>query len=116
MRPTASWMTEIDQIILDYMYDVGREHDHRVLQPPATVWLNLHDELELINKSSSTVRRRLKTLTDKNLLEEADKQGTYYRLTKDGIRYVEGRMDRDELEEIGMDASDDADDLEDPDD
>lgn len=90
-------MTEIDTAVLDYLYDIGHEHGYTVVQPPKTVWFNLVHELEVIDRSPATVRRRMKTLDEEGLLEKIDADGTYYRLSEKGIRYVEGDVSRDEL-------------------
>ncbi len=91
-------MTEIDDVILDYLFDIGREHDHRIVQPPKTVWFNLTEELEVIDRSPATVRRRMKELADRGLLEQIEVKGTYYRLSELGVRYVEGELSRDDLQ------------------
>lgn len=90
-------MTEIDDVILDYLYDIGLEHGHAIVQPPKTVWFNLTEELEVIDRSPATLRRRMKTLADEGLLEQIEAKGTYYRISDKGIRYVEGDISRDDL-------------------
>lgn len=97
MRPRVPWMTEIDDVILDYLYDIGTKHEHQVVQPPKTVWWNLVEELEMIDRSPTTVRRRMQKLTEEGLLEQIEAKGTYYRLTDLGVRYVEGDVTLDEL-------------------
>ena len=90
-------MTEIDDVILDYLYDIGTEHEFVIVQPPKTVWYNLVEELMVIDRSPATVRRRMKKLAEEGLLEQIDADGTYYRITDLGVRYVNGEVSRDEL-------------------
>lgn len=90
-------MTEIDDVILDYLYDIGTEHEYQIVQPPKAVWHNLTNELEVIDRSPATVRRRMQKLADEGLLEKIEAKGTYYRITGLGVRYVEGNVSRDEL-------------------
>lgn len=99
MRPRVPWMTEIDDVILEYLYDIGVEHEFVIVQPPKTVWRNLVEELAVIDRSPATVRRRMQTLAENGLLEQLDADGTYYRISTLGIRYVEDDVTRAELTE-----------------
>lgn len=101
MRPRVSWMTEIDDVILEYLHGIGEPYGYEIVQPPKTVWHNLVNELEVIDRSPATVRRRMQTLEDMGLLERPDVGGTYYRLTDKGRRYVEGDIT---LSELGPDS------------
>ena len=97
MRPRVPWMTEIDDVILEYLHDIGAEHDFAIVQPPKTVWYNLVEELKVIDRSPATVRRRMNKLGEEGLLEEIDADGTYYRISELGVRYVRDEVERDEL-------------------
>ncbi|WP_337653186.1 winged-helix domain-containing protein [Halomontanus rarus] len=92
-------MSEIDDVILEYFFDTGRKHDFQTVLPPKTIWYNLTNVLEVIDRSPATVRRRMQKLDEMGLLEQLETTGTYYRITEKGVRYVEGDLTREELSE-----------------
>ncbi|SNZ06096.1 hypothetical protein SAMN06269185_1046 [Natronoarchaeum philippinense] len=93
-------MTEADVAILEFFYELGDVDDDRVVLPPGTVYENLVEQLGVLQKSKSTISRRMKKLSEEDLLEKIpDTRGTYYRITDVGVDYLEGNVDADDLEE-----------------
>uniref|UniRef100_A0A7D5GW71 Phage repressor protein n=2 Tax=Natrinema halophilum TaxID=1699371 RepID=A0A7D5GW71_9EURY len=64
--------------------------------PPRVILFNLEYE-ERASPHRSTVKRRLKRLTDHELTEKVDDSG-YYILTDKGRSWVEGDLDNRDLE------------------
>lgn len=85
--PTASWFHEADKSLL-YFY--GGHIDGPFLCPPTPV-------AENISIHETHARNRVRTLTEAGMLEQ---QNTSYRITSLGRRYVEGRVDKAELESL----------------
>lgn len=87
MLPTASWFHAADRSLLRFY----GEHDAGpFLCPAGAAALN-------VSISRDHARRRTKVLTAAGLLE---RQGTNYRITDLGLRYVRGEMSKDELEAL----------------
>lgn len=99
MRPRVPWMNETDDSILEYLAQLEIGGGNRVTQSPTAVWVNLAQEFDVLDKSQSTVSRRMKRLEQMDLLEKTDEKRAYYRITDKGIRYVNGEISREELPE-----------------
>ena len=100
MIPNVDGLVAADIAILMFY----GEHRWRIMAPPATVAANTP-------VSQSHANRRCQELTDAGLLVLADDRG-YYRITDLGLRYLNGAVSRDELEEHLNQLSDDEDDEE----
>lgn len=90
-------MNEVDDSILEFLSQLEVDGGHYVTQSPTAVWVNLADELDILDKSQSTVARRMQRLEKMDLLEKTDENRAYYRITEMGVRYVKGDISRDEL-------------------
>ncbi|QLG51186.2 ArsR family transcriptional regulator [Natrinema halophilum] len=88
MQP--SWWSKYDGPILEMLYESGKA------LPPRVILFNLEYE-ERASPHRSTVKRRLKRLTDHELTEKVDDSG-YYILTDKGRSWVEGDLDNRDLE------------------
>ncbi len=86
MRPLVSWMTKSDPAILELFEESG------LTMPPAVVSYNLD------GVSHVTVKRRLRELEKRDLLEKAQDKRGYYRITDRGLAYLSGEVDADDLE------------------
>lgn len=86
MRPLVSWMTKSDPTILELFEESG------LTMPPAVVSYNLD------GVSHVTVKRRLRELEKRDLLEKSQDKRGYYRITDRGRAYLSGDVDADELE------------------
>lgn len=90
-------MNETDDSILEYLAQLEIDGGEYVTQSPTAVWVNLHDQFDILDKSQSTVARRMGHLEEMELLEKTDETRAYYRITEKGLRYLEGDISRDEL-------------------
>lgn len=98
MRPRVSWMTEGHQVILEFLDSLGDINGNRVIVRSGTVYGNVVLEMDLLDKSQSTVSRNLRELVNADLVEQVKQgRGTYYRITDKGIAYLDGDLDADEL-------------------
>ncbi|WP_262176974.1 transcriptional regulator [Haloarcula laminariae] len=86
-------MNEVDDAVLEFF----EAQDEGVALPPTVVWYNLHDLLEVIDKSRDTVARRMRKLTERELLEKVSEERGYYQLTHKGRRYLSGDIEPEEL-------------------
>jgi len=87
-------MNEKDDVILEYLRDVG------VAEPLSVIFWNLEDSYD-IGFSIHTLRRRLLRMVETGLIEIPrggdSEDTTYYRITPDGISYLEGELRPDAL-------------------
>ena len=90
-------MTEVDDAILELLAELGAPGGTRIALPPSPIWRHLVAELETIEKSPSTISRRLKQLSARGLVEVRDEEGAYYALTEKGDAYLSGKVDAAEL-------------------
>jgi hypothetical protein len=93
MRPRVAGMNEVDDSILEFF----ASQDESLVLSPALVWYNLHDQLNLIDKSHETVARRMRKLSKRGLLEKVDDGKGYYSLTQKGRDYLVGDVEADDL-------------------
>jgi len=95
-RERAYWMNSKDDTILEYLREVG------VAEPLSVIFWNLEDSYE-IGFSIHTLRRRLLRLVETGLVEIPrggdSEDTTYYRITDDGIAYLQGDLRPDDLPE-----------------
>lgn len=93
MRPRVEGMNEVDDAVLEFF----EAQDEGVALPPTVVWYNLHDLLEVIDKSRDTVARRMRKLTERRLLVKASEERGYYQITQKGRDYLSGKLDANDL-------------------
>lgn len=93
MRPRVEGMNEVDDAVLEFF----EAQDEGVALPPTVVWYNLHDLLEVIDKSRDTVARRMRKLTERGLLVKASEERGYYQITNKGRDYLAGSLDAADL-------------------
>ncbi|WP_206039098.1 transcriptional regulator [Halomicrobium mukohataei] len=86
-------MNEVDDAVLEFF----EAQDEGVALPPTVVWYNLHDRLEVIDKSRDTVARRMRKLTQRELLAKVSDDRGYYSLTQKGRAYLAGDLEADDL-------------------
>ncbi|ELY68450.1 hypothetical protein C489_07105 [Natrinema versiforme JCM 10478] len=79
-------MTKSDPAILEIFEKAG------IAIPPAVAEFNLE------GVSKSTITRRLPVLVDHGLLEQVDEERGYYQITDQGRAYLEGELEKDDLE------------------
>ncbi|QZA89546.1 helix-turn-helix domain-containing protein [Salinarchaeum sp. IM2453] len=96
MRPRVPWMNETDDAILEF-YQELEQAGFRIALPPTAVWVNITQELGMLDKARNTVSRRMKKLNEMGLLEITDEKRRYYRITDKGIAYLEGELEYDDL-------------------
>ena len=97
MRPRVPWMNETDTAILEFFEELDSPDTPSVALPPTAVWFNLSVEMGVLERSKSTVSRRMKKLGDIGLLSKVDDERGYYRLTDKGRTYLAGELEADEL-------------------
>lgn len=93
MRPRVEGMNEVDDAVLEFF----EAQDEGVALPPTVVWYNLHDLLEVIDKSRDTVARRMRKLNERGLLAKVSEERGYYQITQKGRDYLEGDLEADDL-------------------
>lgn len=93
MRPRVEGMNAVDDAILEFY----EEQESSLVLPPKIVWYNLHSVRSVIDKSAETVRRRMKKLDKRGLLERVEDDRAYYRLTQKGRNYLVGEVEPDDL-------------------
>ena len=98
MRPRVPGMNEVDDAILEYFEELGEPAGERIELPPKPVHRNLVEVLEVLDRDSSTVARRMVNLEERGLLEKTDEKRAYYRITDKGRAYLAGELDADDLE------------------
>jgi len=99
MRPRVSWMTPLDESILEFMDSAGEVDGQPIAMTPRVVQRNL-EERDLVDKSMSTYSRRMSTLAESGLLERMEGKGAYYQITQKGSDYVAGELPASELEKL----------------
>lgn len=86
-------MNEVDDAILEFFAD----QDDGLVLSPALIWFNLHNRLDVIEKSHETVARRMRNLETRGLLEKVDENRGYYVMTQKGRDYLDGELEADDL-------------------
>ncbi|MDJ1434198.1 transcriptional regulator [Halostagnicola sp. A-GB9-2] len=92
-------MNEADDAILEYFQELTTERDHRIALPPTTVWYNLVEELGVLDRSQNTISRRMNILADAGLLKKTDEKRGYYRITNNGLAYLNEDLNASDLDE-----------------
>lgn len=93
MRPRVEGMNAVDDAILEFY----QEQEGSIVLPPKIVWYNLHEVRKVIDKTAETVRRRMKKLARRGLLERVEEDRAYYRLTQKGRDYLTGDIEAGDL-------------------
>jgi DNA-binding HxlR family transcriptional regulator len=91
-------MNEVDNAILEFYSEIDRTEEFRVSLPPTAVWQNLVEELNLVDRSSKTISRRMTRLEKMGLLKKTDEKRGYYRFTDKGEAYLAGNLGAEDLE------------------
>lgn len=99
MRPRAPGMTNLDEVILEFMDSLGEPQGHSVLLSANVVQDNI-EVRELADYSESTYYRRLQKLADKGFVKRVEDQGARYYITEKGRKYVAGELDPSEFEDL----------------
>lgn len=89
MRRRPPWLGKYDEPILELL----AESD--MAAPPAVVAFNL-DWQGIASPAYSTVKRRMRTLADHDLVERVDTDAGYYAITETGRAYLAGDLDLNE--------------------
>lgn len=74
---------------------------HEDLSAPPKVWH--HNLAKKRAASYSQVKRRLLTLEEATLVERDEDKEDYYIISDLGVRYVQGKIERDRLEQLEPD-------------
>jgi DNA-binding transcriptional ArsR family regulator len=90
-------MNEVDDAVLEYFEEYVNPSDYRPWVPPTAVYVNLVEEMGVVDRSTNTISRRMKRLGKMGLLERREGKRTYYRLTDKGLQYLHGELDADDL-------------------
>ncbi len=93
MRPRVEGMNEVDDAVLEFF----EAQQDGITLPPTVVWYNLHERMEVIDKSRTTVARRMRNLTERGLLSKYSDERGYYQITQKGRDYLSGNLDADDL-------------------
>ena len=95
VRPLISWLTRVDDLLLRFM------SQYPSLALPPKVWYHhLNKEVEI---SYTQVKRRLKKLSQTDLVNQNDDLGNGYQITDIGMKYVENQLSKETLEEMNPD-------------
>lgn len=89
MRPLVSWMTKVDDAVLEWL----AEQD--IAAPPKVIQSNLD-----VPVSHSQVKRRVRTLSDNGLLFKDPDRGDYYAISEIGRWYLDGSISGEKLETL----------------
>ena len=95
MRPLVSWMTKVDDAILEWF------ESHEIAAPPKVIHTNLD-----VPVSYSQVKRRVRVLEENGLLDQDAEQSNYYAITTIGRWYLDGSIGPEKLEGLATDDSD----------
>lgn len=91
MRPRVSWMTNNDDIILEFL------EEYELALSPRSIEYNAKTR-HGTDVSYSTINRRLKYLIDAKLVDKEYPDGGFYSITDKGRAYLAGELDAKELE------------------
>lgn len=91
-------MNETDDAILEFIHSLGRPDGERVTMTPILLHENIVAIRGNIDKSESTIARRMSILEDAGLLGKEGDEGAHYYLTDKGRAYLRGDLDADDLE------------------
>jgi DNA-binding IclR family transcriptional regulator len=94
-------MNEVDDTILEFFEELGEVGGEPVSLPPSPVRHHIVEMLGHLDRERSTFSRRMNKLADRGLLEKTDEEGSYYRITENGLAYLAGELDADDLERDG---------------
>lgn len=97
MRPRVPWMNEADDAILEFLQEQEKGSDPRVAFSPTGVYVNLVEIRRVLDRSPSTLSRRMSRLSKMGLLEVVDEDRGYYSITEKGLKYLSGDLDADDL-------------------
>jgi len=98
MRPRVSGMNETDDAILEFFQSLGTPDGEPVTMTPTLAYENIVEIRGKLDKSQSTVARRMKhELLPRGLLAVHGETGAHYYLTSKGRRYLSGEIDPDAL-------------------
>jgi len=98
MRPLVSWMTKVDDAILEWLGETD------VAAPPKVIHANLDTPV-----SYSQVKRRVRVLHDNGLIHKDEDRSDYYAISTLGDWYLEGKIKSSKLEALNTDTSDPSD-------
>ena len=62
------------------------------------VYMNLVEEMEVLDKAPNTISRRMKKLAEMGLLKVTNEKRGYYQFTDKGKQYLAGELDAEDLE------------------
>lgn len=96
MRRPIRGMSKYDDTILQGLEESG------YALPPAVLDYNLQSRHD-IEISYSTINRRLKRLSEADLVDKEYDEGGYYGLTELGERYLDGQLSKEERKQIEED-------------
>lgn len=96
MRPRVPWMNETDDAILEFFEEL-ESTGLNVWFAPTPVWINLTQNLGVLEKSRDTISRRMGKLAEMGLLERVDDRRGYYCITDKGMAYLAGELDAEDL-------------------
>jgi DNA-binding transcriptional ArsR family regulator len=91
-------MNELDDIILEFMEELGEPGGEPVVLSPTQLWYNIAEKRSITDKTANTVSRRMSNLADHGLLERVEDGKAYYILTEKGRAYLAGELDAEDLE------------------
>ena len=90
-------MNEVDDAILEFFQGLGASSTGTVAMTPGGVHYNVVERAGASSKSRSTFSRRMSDLAEAGLLEKVDDDRSFYVITKLGIGYLEGSVNREEI-------------------
>ena len=96
MRPRVPWMNETDDAILEFFEEL-ESSGFRIWLAPTPVWINLTQNLGVLDKSRDTISRRMGKLAEMGLLERTDDKRGYYCITEKGLAYLAGELEAEDL-------------------
>jgi len=91
-------MNELDNLLVEYFHDLGRNDGEYVVESPGDVWYNLSEVRGETGKARNTINRRMGGLVDAGLLERVT-EGRY-RITDLGWRLAEDELSGEERERL----------------
>lgn len=85
-------MNDSDDTILEFLEETGAAFSKRGIE--------VNFERRNIAISYSTIKRRVGKLEKAELIECIEEKGGYYEITDIGEKYLDGELDREDLEEV----------------
>ena len=97
MRPRVPWMNEVDTAILEYLEELGAVDGHPVSMAPTPLYVNLVQQMAVVDVQPNTLSRRMGRLAEMGMLERVDEKRGYYWITEKGEAFLAGELNSEDI-------------------